>query len=601
MARGPRTEDGVPDRPSPPLAGPVPGGPVPGDPVPGTPVRSIPVPVVPAGPPPAPVGPTASADVGGVAARATRRKASSPGTVRAGVDRSLRTIASATAAVVMAGTVAGAATGSLPLAVGLGALLLVVVGVVVQRERSRLATQVVVPIEQLAERSALAARGVPDATAVPADAPVEVLQTAAGLRALGDRVRAGQALLRRRDAELERYDDDLAMLVALTRDVTGSANVAYVLRTAARAAMNAGGVGRAVLWLKDEGMLRGRYDTDAPDAFSPATAPVAVGDGRVGEAAAANVVVVDPDGRLAPGGEGRGGRGAAIPMAVGGRVLGVIELIGESLVELSPQQRWVLELVAGHTASVLHAARLENRADLLGRVDPVTGLANYRQFVTDLAVEVERAARYGRPLALVMLDLGPAGAAVDGVPPTTSRRHDEDRLVVAATVVDGESRACDSVYRFGRSELAVLVREAAEDGAAAFADRLCRRLQEVSGDTLGPDGMQVRAGVAALPVPVAGGAADVALAPVDDGDPGDPGDLHGRAGADGAELLRRAGAALAASSPDVAAPAGDGPVVCWSSLRFGPTTGEGTDHPAVAEGPSRSPDAGRDKAGGSAA
>lgn len=520
----------------------------------------------------------------------------------------------------MAGTVAGAATQSPVLAVGVGVVLLAVVIVVVHRERARLGATIYLPLEQLAERAALAARGVADAAVVADDAPVEVAEVTAGLRALGDRVRAGQALIRRRDTELERYDDDLALLLELARDVTGSANVAYVLRTAARAAMAAGGVDRAVVWLKDEGMLRGRYDTGATDAFSPATAPVALGDGRVGAAAAGNMVVVDPEGRLAPGGEGRGARGAAVPMAVGGRVLGVIELIGESLVELSPQQHWVLELVATHTAAVLHAARLETRADLLGRVDPVTGMANYRQFVSDLAVEVERAARYGRPLCLVLLDLGSSATKPTGSDPA-GRRLDDDRLVVAATVVDGESRACDSVYRFSQAELAVLVRESTEVGASAFAERLCRRLREVSADALDGLALEARAGVAELPSPRTPGATGRSGDGSGWGPGGSPGpasqaaagrsgrsgavaaggggDAEAAAPADGAELLRRAGVALAATSPEMTGPAPRGPVVRWSSLSFSgqargvapaetgqhpPAVGSATEEPARDEG-----------------
>lgn len=559
---------------------------------------SYPVSVRPA--PPAEGEPSAQASTGAPPAADRPRQTAGATGVRAGVDRSLRTIACTAAAVVMAGSVAGAASQSPILAVALGVGLLGAVLAVVHRERRRLSLAIYEPMEQLAERSALVLRGAGDGSLdLPSDAPLEVVQATAGLRALHDRVRAGQALIRRRDAELERADDDLAQLVALTRDVGGSANVAFVMRTAARAAMAAAGAPRAVLWLKDDGVLQGHYDTQAPDAFSPGSTAVALGDGRVGAAAAANTMVVDTDGRRASGPPSAATTGAAVPMAVGGRVIGVIELIGESIVELSPQQRWVLELIASHCASVLHAARLETRADLLGRVDPVTGLANYRQFVADLAVEVERAARYDRPLALVLIDVGdgdPHGDPQAG--DCDARRLDEDRLAVAATVVSGESRACDSVYRFGRGELAVLVRESSELGATVYARRLCRRLEEVSVDALPGDGLVVCAGVADLVprAPAAGGVLGAALdgglfdgciadgsgsAGAGEGTSGtgavEPsgatgtGDEGGgpRRSEDGADLLRRAGAALAVASPAMVAAAGPGPVVCWSSLSFG--------------------------------
>ena len=104
----------------------------------------------------------------------------------------------------------------------------------------------------------------------------------------------------------------------------------------------------------------------------------------------------------------------------------------------------------------------------LATTDQLTGLLNRREFDRLLAEEVERARRFERPLALVLLDLDhfkdindqhghPAGDAV---------------LRTVAARITGAVRTIDRVARIGGEEFAVLLMETSIEQAAAAAQRL---------------------------------------------------------------------------------------------------------------------------------
>lgn len=545
--------------------------------------------------------------------------------VRARIDRSLHGLAAAAAAVAMVAAVAGAASQSLVLAVVVGTLLVGAVVAAIQWERQRLHRTVSQPIESLVGGAVALGRGEALAVAYDESAPVEVHEALAGLQAVQDRVAALGSLLHRRDQAVQDLEGDLQLLLSLARDVSGSVNVGFVVRAAASAAATATGAERVVVWLKEGPVLRGCYDTAAPDAFAPQSAPVELGVGTVGAAAAGGCLVVGSG--SVHDGQRRGrfeGRVLAVPMIAGSRVVGVIELAGDHVDDLAPQQQWVLELVAGTCGTVLQAARLEHRADLRSRIDLATGLGNYRQFVSDLSVEVHRTARYGRPLALVVVGIGSATPSAIATPSASAAPTVvdgggigslEDRLVVAASVATAASRACDTVYRFGPSELAVLVRESDEAGALAFARRLAERIAQVRIGTLGE--VDIAAGVAALDVGAPAGRG-VAVAAADRGGvtgwstigPDGPDVADQPVGvepaeAPGADLLRRAAAALEAARtalpgarPDgaggtatdgTATSTGGTAVAWWSALAGQQAVGHGASpsvgHPACSNDP----------------
>jgi len=113
-------------------------------------------------------------------------------------------------------------------------------------------------------------------------------------------------------------------------------------------------------------------------------------------------------------------------------------------------------------------APLVERLHVLADTDPLTSLANRRAFVTAARREMWRAHRFGRPLALVMLDIDRFKAVNDRhghVAGDAVLREVSRRLLATA-------RDADLVARYGGEEFVVLLPESGLETALATAERL---------------------------------------------------------------------------------------------------------------------------------
>jgi diguanylate cyclase (GGDEF)-like protein len=113
------------------------------------------------------------------------------------------------------------------------------------------------------------------------------------------------------------------------------------------------------------------------------------------------------------------------------------------------------------SAARVAAARLQRQLAF----DPLTGLGNRRSFDSDLEVEVQRAARYGRDVSLVV-----AG------PPALDRGDLDDAAEAVVRRLAGlfatNVRRQDGVYRLGPATFALVLPETGTGGAAAVVERL---------------------------------------------------------------------------------------------------------------------------------
>jgi diguanylate cyclase (GGDEF)-like protein/putative nucleotidyltransferase with HDIG domain len=107
----------------------------------------------------------------------------------------------------------------------------------------------------------------------------------------------------------------------------------------------------------------------------------------------------------------------------------------------------------------------EAREQLVERAsrDPLTGLLNHRSFHECLRTELARAQRYGRELALVVLDVDHFKSINDAA------GHDigDDVLAAIASRLQQAARTEDTIARIGGDEFAMLLPES--DGVRAFA------------------------------------------------------------------------------------------------------------------------------------
>jgi diguanylate cyclase (GGDEF)-like protein len=296
--------------------------------------------------------------------------------------------------------------------------------------------------------------------------------------------------------ELQRSRDLLRENVARLGDaLQRTHDLDGLLSTVLAAAASATSGQRATAWLIEGGSVVARVSV--PSGAPRATVRrLPIGADLAGEVAA--------DGQPRRLGHGHedgttvlGGPALGAPLRRGHSVLGVI------VVERDPQEpafdsddEAMLVSLAGPAGIAIDNVLLHREAQRLSVTDPLTGAGNLRHMTTTLAREVERATRFDRPLALLLMDLDhfkrvndTYGHTVgDAVLRELSRR-------VAACV-----REVDTVARYGGEEFVVITPETDTEGALRLAARICEAIREapfiVGEDTVI---VTVSIGVASLP------------------------------------------------------------------------------------------------------
>jgi diguanylate cyclase (GGDEF)-like protein len=187
----------------------------------------------------------------------------------------------------------------------------------------------------------------------------------------------------------------------------------------------------------------------------------------------------------------------SVPMRTSAGVLGVLNLYDRA--DGRPFDAGDLETIrtfAGQAAVALDNVLLHQEAQRLSVTDALTGVGNYRFFQTSLVREIERAVRFGRELALLMLDLDMFKSVND----VHGHQVGDAVLAEVADRVGAEVREVDILARYGGEEFVVVLPETGREGAGHTADRICeamrRRPFAVSGLQLD---VTVSIGVAVFP------------------------------------------------------------------------------------------------------
>ena len=139
----------------------------------------------------------------------------------------------------------------------------------------------------------------------------------------------------------------------------------------------------------------------------------------------------------------------------------------------SEERLQALRVFANQATAALLSADQFAKLRFLADHDPLTNLLNRRAFVRELDAEVGRARRYGRPLALVVLDL-------DGFKEVNDRYgHTAGDTVLerVAVTLSSTLRDSDSAFRIGGDEFALILVEATRAEACAVAARFGASLE----------------------------------------------------------------------------------------------------------------------------
>ena len=117
----------------------------------------------------------------------------------------------------------------------------------------------------------------------------------------------------------------------------------------------------------------------------------------------------------------------------------------------------------------------EKRYKELSITDGLTNLYNSRYFYSSLKLEIKRAHRYQRPLALLMVDIDDFKKFNDGYGHLVGDRV----LAKTGEVIRSALRQADTGYRYGGEEFAVILPETDGPGAVQLAERIRKELAEM--------------------------------------------------------------------------------------------------------------------------
>src|SRR5450830_1775656 len=152
------------------------------------------------------------------------------------------------------------------------------------------------------------------------------------------------------------------------------------------------------------------------------------------------------------------------------------------LADLNNERNNLEDRVLQRTLELLMA---NTKLEQLATTDPLTGIANRRKMTDTIGAELERAARFGHPLSVLMVDIDYFKRIND-----TFGHEVGDRAIVAmANLLTASLRTIDTAARFGGEEFVVLMPET-DEGVAAIA---AERLREAAGTLrlAAEDGVQV--------------------------------------------------------------------------------------------------------------
>ncbi len=147
----------------------------------------------------------------------------------------------------------------------------------------------------------------------------------------------------------------------------------------------------------------------------------------------------------------------------------------------------------GAALRTLEGAYDQARSEAL--LDGLTGLGNHRAFQEEIERQWAIAARYGRALALVLLDLDEFKQAND------SDGHAAGDLLLRrlGSNVLGTLRRSDRAFRIGGDEFAILLPETDADGAYVVTRRLLATSLEGDTRRAGANALSFSAGIASVP------------------------------------------------------------------------------------------------------
>jgi diguanylate cyclase (GGDEF)-like protein len=304
----------------------------------------------------------------------------------------------------------------------------------------------------------------------------------------------------------------LGLIVSVGREISGSLSLRYVAEAVTKAALTIGGFSAARMWLIDDARRELTVVHTAGDhaGSTDDRETVQLGEGLIGRAGQfGRTLSTQSIGDLATEYTVDMSVAAmALPMIVGARIVGVLELTSGLPIRLDASKLDVVHSLTGQAASAVEAARFHQRADELSHTDVLTRLPNRRRLEVDLAAEVARSTRYNRPVAFIMLDVDHFKSVND----VHGHQAGDEILSEFQSAFNASLRETDTAYRYGGEEFCVILRETDGEAAAVVAERLRGVIAQRFAGLDGSPMVTASLGIAVMPDDAADAASLVAAA-----------------------------------------------------------------------------------------
>jgi len=224
---------------------------------------------------------------------------------------------------------------------------------------------------------------------------------------------------------------------------------------------------------------------------------LAPGEGVAGKVFATGEPACIPDVRACPDFPDYGGRRTdvrsfmCVPLASKGKNIGVLMLYHPEPNAFGPERLPTMRVLASYLSIAIENAGMFGLVKSLAEKDSLTRLYNHGAFHEKLAIELERAHRYVRPMAVIMLDLDHFKEINDRYGHTTGDRV----LALVAGALGAHLRKTDIAARYGGDEFAVILPETDLSSTAVIAERIAEGISNVRLDVGGERAISFTASV----------------------------------------------------------------------------------------------------------
>jgi diguanylate cyclase (GGDEF)-like protein len=187
-----------------------------------------------------------------------------------------------------------------------------------------------------------------------------------------------------------------------------------------------------------------------------------------------------------------------VPLRLQDEVVGVLHLGDFVPRQFDREKMKLLSIFSSFAAMAIYNAKIHNETKIMAITDSLTGLHNHRYFQQVFSLEMRRAKRYRKSLAILMIDVDNFKRFNDKYGHPTG-----DRILTAiGKVIMRDLRTVDFAFRYGGEEFIVLLPEAGLESALHAAERLRESIERETVELLQgktAEGVTVSIGVACYP------------------------------------------------------------------------------------------------------